>query len=108
MCFICQHAGAIRELTRKDAFWKWRKKFVEIKAYVKEAQNVFHAINKTRDTVVKANYALSNLIASHTESFRTQGKFIQGCFIDTAKIMFPYKGRALKILLSIENKRRNV
>jgi hypothetical protein len=81
---------------------------VAIQFYVIEAPNIFHAINETRDTVVKANYALSRLIASHTESYHTEGKFIQGCFIDTATIMFPYKGRALKILLSMKTYRRNV
>jgi hypothetical protein len=29
--------------------------------------------------------------------FSTEGQFIQGCLIDTMKIMFPYKGKDFKM-----------
>jgi hypothetical protein len=39
---------------------------------------------------VKASYALSHLIASNSKPF-TDGKFIEECLIETAKILCPVK-----------------
>jgi hypothetical protein len=57
---------------------------MKIKIYVKNERNIFHAVNKTREAAVKASYALSRLIASHSI-------LLQECLIEIAKIVFHEK-----------------
>jgi hypothetical protein len=53
-------------------------------------QNIFQSLIKVNMTEVKANYALSHLIASNSKLF-TEGQFIKECLVKTAKIMHPDK-----------------
>jgi hypothetical protein len=61
-------SGAIMEITRKAITGLKRRvgrKNCELESTLKR-HKVFHAVNKTEETAVKAGYALSHLIASYS------------------------------------------
>ncbi|XP_065654957.1 general transcription factor II-I repeat domain-containing protein 2-like [Hydra vulgaris] len=75
------------EIYQKDI---WIDKLNELKAELKNQQNIFHFVNKSNELVVKASYNLAHLIAFHSRPF-TDGEFIKNCLIKTASVLCPEK-----------------
>ncbi|XP_065676774.1 general transcription factor II-I repeat domain-containing protein 2-like [Hydra vulgaris] len=65
-------------------------KLNELKAKLKNQQNIFHFVNKSNELVIKPSYNLAHLITFHSRPFN-DGEFIKNCLIKIAKILCPEK-----------------